>query len=88
MDHIKRAVLQELRFTFKDWDDNLDLILKTENREEYMSKKQLEAMLDDVLDEVASIITEHIYDYIDEYTLDFISEAIDSIESDSTDLSF
>ena len=27
MDHIKRAVLQELRFTFKDCDDNLDLIL-------------------------------------------------------------
>ena len=81
MDHIKRAVLQELRFTFKDCDDNLDLILKTENREEYMSKKQLEAMLDDVLDEVANMITEHIYDYIDEYTLDFMSEAIDSIDS-------
>ena len=88
MNHIKRAVLEELRFTFKDCDDNLDLILKTENREEYMSRKQLEAMLDDVLDEVASIITEHIYDYIDEYTLDFISEAIDSIESDSTNSSF
>ena len=81
MDHIKRAVLQELRFTFKDCDDNLDLILKTENREEYMSRKQLEAMLDDVLDEVANMITEHVYDYIDEYTLDFMSEAIDSIDS-------
>lgn len=81
MDHIKRAVLEELRFTFKDCDDNLDLILKTENREEYMSRKQLEAMLDDVLDEVANMITEHIYDYIDEYTLDFISEAIDSKDS-------
>ena len=66
MDHIKRAVLQELRFTFKDCDDNLDLILKTENREEYMSREQLEAMLDDVLDEVANMITEHVYDYIDE----------------------
>ena len=81
MDHIKRAVLQELKFTFKDCDDNLDLILKTENREEYMSRKQLEAMLDDVLDEVANMITEHVYDYIDEYTLDFMSEAIDSIDS-------
>ena len=81
MDHIKRAVLQELRFTFKDCDDNLDLILKTENREEYMSRKQLEAMLDDVLDEVANMITEHVYDYIDEYTLDFMSEAIDSMDS-------
>lgn len=81
MDHIKRAVLQELRFTFKDCDDNLDLILKTGNREEYMSRKQLEAMLDDVLDEVANMITEHVYDYIDEYTLDFMSEAIDSIDS-------
>lgn len=78
MDHIKRAVLQELRFTFKDCDDNLDLILKTENREEVMTRKQLESMLDDVLDEVANMMTEHIYDYIDEYTLDFISEVIDS----------
>ena len=78
MDPIKRAILGELKFTFKDCDDNLDLILKTENREEYMSKKQLESMLDDVLDEVANMMTEHIYDYIDEYTLDFISEVIDS----------
>lgn len=78
MDHIKRAVLQELRFTFKDCDDNLDLILKTENREEVMTKKQLEAMLDDVLDEVANIMTEYIYDYIDEYTLDLMSEVIDA----------
>ena len=78
MDHIKRAILQELRFTFKDCDDNLDLILKTENREEYMSKKQLEAMLDDVLDEVANMMTEYVYDYLDEYTLDFISEVIDA----------
>lgn len=78
MDNIKRAILQELRFTFKDCDDNLDLILKTENREEYMSKKQLEAMLDDVLDEVANMMTEYVYDYIDEYTLDFISEVIDA----------
>ena len=78
MDHIKRAILQELRFTFKDCDDNLDLILKTENREEIMTKEQLEAMLDDVLDEVADMMTEHIYDYIDEYTLEFISEVIDS----------
>ena len=78
MDHIKRAVLQELRFTFKDCDDNLDLILKTENREEIMTRKQLEAMLDDVLDEVANMMTELIYDYIDEYTLDFMSEVIDS----------
>ena len=81
MDHIKRAVLQELNFTFKDCDDNLDLILKIENREEIMTRKQLEAMLDDVLDEVANMITEHIYDYIDEYTLDFMSEAIDAIDS-------
>ena len=78
MDHIKRAVLQELRFTFKDCDNNLDLILKTENREEIMTRKQLESMLDDVLDEVANMMTEHIYDYIDEYTLDFMSEVIDS----------
>jgi hypothetical protein len=78
MDHIKRAVLQELRFTFKDCDDNLDLILKTENREELMTKKQLEAMLDDVLDEVANMMTEYIHDYIDEYTLELMSEVIDS----------
>lgn len=78
MDAIKRAVLNELRFTFKDCDDNLDLILKTENREEVMTKKQLEAILDDVLDEVANMMTEHIYDYIDEYTLEFMSEVIDS----------
>ena len=78
MDPIKRAVLQELRFTFKDCDDNLDLILKTENREEIMTKKQLEAMLDDVLDEVANMMTEYIYDYIDEYTLELMSEVIDS----------
>lgn len=78
MDNIKRAILQELRFTFKDCDDNLDLILKTENREEYMSKKQLETMLDDVLDEVANMMTEYVYDYLDEYTLDFISEVIDA----------
>lgn len=78
MDHIKRAVLQELSFTFKDCDDNLDLILKTENREEVMTRKQLESMLDDVLDEVANIMTEYIYDYIDEYTLDLMSEVIDS----------
>ena len=78
MDHIKRAILQELRFTFKDCDDNLNLVLKTENREEYMSKKQLEAMLDDVLDEVANIMTEYVYDYIDEYTLPLMSEVIDS----------
>ena len=78
MDHIKRAVLQELRFTFKDCDDNLDLILKTENREEVMTRKQLEAMLDDVLDEVANIMTDYIYDYIDDYTLELMSEVIDS----------
>ena len=78
MDPIKRAVLNELRFTFKDCDDNLDLIFKTENREEVMTRKQLESMLDDVLDEVANMMTEHIYDYIDEYTLDFMSEVIDS----------
>lgn len=78
MDPIKRAVLNELRFAFKDCDDNLDLILKTENREEVMTRKQLESMLDDVLDEVANMMTEHIYDYIDEYTLDFMSEVIDS----------
>jgi hypothetical protein len=78
MDPIKRAVLQELRFTFKDCDDNLDLILKTENREELMTKKQLEAMLDDVLDEVANMMTEYIHDYIDEYTLELMSEVIDS----------
>lgn len=81
MDPIKRAVLNELRFTFKDCDENLDLILKTENREEFMTRKQLETMLDDVLDEVANMMTEHIYDYIDEYTLDFMSEVIDSINS-------
>jgi hypothetical protein len=78
MDPIKRAVLQELRFTFKDCDDNLDLVLKTENREEIMTKKQLEAMLDDVLDEVANMMTEYIHDYIDEYTLELMSEVIDS----------
>lgn len=78
MDHIKRAVLQELRFTFKDCDDNLDLILKTGNREEHMTKEELVAMLDDVLIEVANMLTEHIYDDIDNYTLDFISEIIDS----------
>lgn len=78
MDHIKRAVLQELRFTFKDCDDNLDLILKTGNREEHMTKDELVAMLDDVLDEVADMLVEHIYDDIDNYTLDFISEIIDS----------
>ena len=78
MDHIKRAVLQELSFTFKDCDDNLDLILKTENREEVMTRKQLEAMLDDVLDEVANIMTDYIYDYIDDYTLELMSEVIDS----------
>ena len=78
MDPIKRAVLNELIFTFKDCDDNLDLILKTENREEVMTKKQLEAMLDDVLDEVANIMTDYIYDYIDDYTLELMSEVIDS----------
>ncbi len=78
MDHIKRAVLQELKFTFKDCEDNLDLILKTGNREEYMTKDELKAMLDDVLNEVADMLTEHIYDDIDNYTLDFISEIIDS----------
>ena len=81
MDPIKRAVLNELIFTFKDCDENLDLILKTENREEFITRKQLETMLDDVLDEVANMMTEHIYDYIDEYTLDFMSEVIDSINS-------
>ena len=81
MDHIKRAILQELRFTFKDCDENLDLILETGNREEYMSRKQLEAILDDVLNEVADMMTEHVYDYIDEYTLEFMSEAIDSLNS-------
>lgn len=78
MNPIKRAVLQELNFTFKDCEDNLDLILKTGNREEVMTRKQLEAMLDDVLDEVANMMTEYIYDYIDEYVLDFMSEVIDS----------
>ncbi len=78
MDPIKRAILQELNFTFKDCEDNLNLILKTGNREEYLSKKQLEAMLNDVLNETADMITEHVYDYIDEYTLDFISDIIDS----------
>ena len=29
MNHIKRAVLEELRFTFKDCDDNLDLIISS-----------------------------------------------------------
>ena len=78
MDAIKRAVLNELRFTFKDCDENLNLILKTENREEFMTRKQLETMLDDVLDEVANIMTDYIYDYIDEYTLELMSEVIDS----------
>lgn len=78
MDPIKRAILQELNFTFKDCEDNLNLILKTGNREEYLSKKQLEAMLNDVLNETADMITEHVYDYIDEYTLDFIGDIIDS----------
>ena len=78
MDPIKRAILQELRFTFKDCDDNLDLILKTGNREEYLSKKQLEAMLDDILKEVAEEMAEYVYDYIDNNVLDFISELVDS----------
>lgn len=78
MDPIKRAVLQELNFTFRDCEDNLDLILKTGNREEQMTKEELKEMLNDVLDEVANMMTEHIYDYIDEYTLDFMSEVIDS----------
>ena len=78
MDPIKRAVLNELIFTFKDCDENLNLILKTENREEFMTRKQLETMLDDVLDEVANIMTDYIYDYIDEYTLELMSEVIDS----------
>ena len=78
MDHIKRAILQELNFTFKDCEDNLDLILKTGNREEYLTRKELEARLDDILNEVADMMTEHVYDYIDNYTLDFISEIIDA----------
>lgn len=78
MDHIKRAILQELSFTFKDCEDNLDLILKTGNREEYLTRKELEARLDDILNEVADMMTEHVYDYIDNYTLDFISEIIDA----------
>ena len=78
MDPIKRAVLQELSFTFRDCEDNLDLILKTGNREKHMTKEQLKEMLNDVLDEVSDIMTEYIYDYIDEYTLDLMSEVIDS----------
>jgi hypothetical protein len=78
MDPIKRAVLQELNFTFRDCEDNLDLILKTRDREEHMTKEELKEMLNDVLNEVADMMTEHIYDYIDEYTLDFMSEVIDS----------
>ena len=78
MDPIKRAVLQELNFTFRDCEDNLDLILKTGNREEQMTKEELKKMLDDVLNEVAGMMTEYIYDYIDEHTLDFMSEVIDS----------
>lgn len=78
MDHIKRAILQELSFTFKDCEDNLDLILKTGNREEYLTRKELEARLDDILNEVADMMTEYVYDYIDNYTLDFISEIIDA----------
>jgi hypothetical protein len=78
MDPIKRAVLQELNFTFRDCEDNLDLILKTGNREEHMTKEELKEMLNDVLDEVANMLTEHIYEDIDNYTLDFISEIIDS----------
>jgi hypothetical protein len=78
MDPIKRAVLQELSFTFRDCEDNLDLILKTGNREEHMTKEELKEMLNDVLDEVANMLTEHIYEDIDNYTLDFISEIIDS----------
>lgn len=78
MDPIKRAVLQELTFTFRDCEDNLDLILKTGNREEYMTKEELTEMLNDVLTEVAGMMTEYIHDYIDEYTLDFISEIIDA----------
>ena len=77
MDPIKRAVLQELNFTFRDCEDNLDLILKTGNREEVMTKEELKEMLDDVLNYVADMMTEYIHDYIDEYTLDFISEIID-----------
>ena len=78
MDPIKRAVLQELNFTFRDCEDNLDLILKTGNREEVMTKEELKEMLDDVLNYVADMMTEYIHDYIDEYTLDFMSEVIDS----------
>lgn len=78
MDPIKRAVLQELNFTFRDCEDNLDLILKTGNREEHMTKEELKEMLNDVLDEVANMLTEHIYEDIDNYTLDFISEIIDA----------
>ena len=78
MDPIKRAVLQELNFTFRDCEDNLDLILKTGNREEHMTKEELKKMLNDVLDEVADMLVEHIYEDIDNYTLDFISEIIDA----------
>ena len=78
MDPIKRAILQELNFTFRDCEDNLDLILKTGNREEQMTKEELKEMLNDVLDEVANMLTEHIYEDIDNYTLDFISEIIDA----------
>ena len=78
MDPIKRAVLQELNFTFRDCEDNLDLILKTRDRKEHMTKEELKEMLNDVLNEVADMMTEYIYDYIDEHTLDFMSEVIDS----------
>lgn len=78
MDPIKRAVLQELNFTFRDCEDNLDLILKTGNREEHMTKEELKEMLNDVLNEVADMLVEHIYEDIDNYTLDFISEIIDA----------
>ncbi len=78
MDPIKRAVLNELIFTFKDCDDNLDLILKIENREEIMTKEQLLSMLDDVLDQVAENMAEYIYEYIDNNVLEFMSEIIDA----------
>lgn len=77
MDPIKRGILNELRFIFKDCEDNLDLILKMSNREEILTKDQLKDRLDDILDEVADILTEHVYEIIDEYTLEYINEIVD-----------
>ena len=75
MNNFKRAIMQELQFTFVDCDDNLDMVLQ--KYDGLITKKEVEVNQKEIFNKVADNICEAMFNVFDDMALDEVEKAID-----------